>query len=57
MNEVAEKREQRCWVAAASAEHVRIGRHGGFMEVCPARAARCAVCGRANWGYRYCFGL
>jgi hypothetical protein len=24
----------RCWVAVASAEHVRIGRQGGFMQVC-----------------------
>ncbi len=34
MNERLEKSETRCWVAVASAEHVRIGRDGGFMQVC-----------------------
>jgi hypothetical protein len=26
--------DPRCWVAVASAEHVRLGRRGGFMQVC-----------------------
>ncbi|MHC4043814.1 EVE domain-containing protein [Bradyrhizobium sp. 23AC] len=29
----------RCWLAVASAEHVRIGRAGGFMQVCHGKAA------------------
>jgi hypothetical protein len=29
----------RCWVAVASAEHVRIGRSQGFMQVCHGKAA------------------
>lgn len=29
----------RCWVAVASAEHVRIGRSKGFMQVCHGKAA------------------
>ncbi len=29
----------RNWIAVASAEHVRIGRHDGFMQVCHGKAA------------------
>lgn len=29
----------RCWIAVASAEHVRIGRAQGFMQVCHGKAA------------------
>lgn len=29
----------RAWIAVASAEHVRIGRAGGFMQVCHGKAA------------------
>lgn len=28
-----------CWIAVASAEHVRRGREGGFMQVCHGKAA------------------
>jgi hypothetical protein len=30
---------QKCWVAVASAEHVRIGRAEGFMQVCHGKGA------------------
>lgn len=30
---------RRSWIAVASAEHVRIGRAGGFMQVCHGKAA------------------
>ncbi|WP_082680331.1 EVE domain-containing protein [Paucibacter sp. KCTC 42545] len=29
----------RCWIAVASAEHVRLGRAQGFMQVCHGKAA------------------
>ena len=29
----------RCWIAVASAEHVRLGRAAGFMQVCHGKAA------------------
>lgn len=32
-------RDRRNWIAVASAEHVRIGRRGGFMQVCHGKAA------------------
>jgi hypothetical protein len=30
---------QKCWIAVASAEHVRIGRSAGFMQVCHGKGA------------------
>ena len=30
---------QTCWIAVASAEHVRIGRSAGFMQVCHGKGA------------------
>jgi hypothetical protein len=30
---------RKCWIAVASAEHVRIGRAQGFMQVCHGKAA------------------
>ena len=62
----------RCWVAVASAEHVRHGREHGFMQVCHGKAAPLrrihpgdrivydspTVTFRGgNWGYPLRFGL
>ncbi len=53
------------WVAVASAEHVRIGRETGFMQVCHGKAAPIKSLleeiefssGKKNWGYQLRFGL
>ncbi len=29
-----------CWIAVASAEHVRLGHAHGFMQICHGKAAR-----------------
>lgn len=42
----------RCWVAVASAEHVRRGRHGGFMQVCH---GKCAPLKRVHPGDRVAY--
>ena len=53
------------WIAVASAEHVAIGRRGGFMQVGHGKGAPTRplletlsfIQGKRNWGYAFRFGL
>src|SRR5690242_12504410 len=40
---------QRCWIAVASAEHVRIGRGEGFMQVCHGKGAPLRRISAGDW--------
>ena len=40
---------QKCWIAVASAEHVRIGRAQGFMQVCHGKGAPLRRISPGDW--------
>ncbi|EEG10339.1 EVE domain-containing protein [Pseudogulbenkiania ferrooxidans] len=44
---------RRCWIAVASAEHVRRGRAEGFMQVCHGKAAPLRRLGPGDWVVYY----
>jgi hypothetical protein len=43
----------KCWVAVASAEHVRIGRTAGFMQVCHGKGASLRRISAGDWVVYY----
>jgi|SRR5579864_3347966 len=44
---------QKCWVAVASAEHVLIGRAGGFMQICHGKGGPLRRIGAGDWVVYY----